>query len=125
MLETQALAAALQADQQQRQQQPDDAVWTLGSASASGDVWCMLQLALHCSQAAAATITSSRRHQLSMTSLKLLKQAAAAVHAAAADWDVWLRGGVSAALGSFVALCSSGGGLGEAAAALEEVRVCA
>lgn len=100
----------------------EDAVWTLGGCARSGDVWCLLQLALHCSHQAAAAASPKRRHRLYMQALRLMRQAAAEVHAAAPDWDVFLRGGASAALGSFVALCSSGaGGAAEAARQLDSV----
>ena len=146
--ETQALAAALAAATQQRAEAAcsldsssadclaccsddmgssssaasEDAVWTLGSCAHAGDVWCLLQLALHCSTQAAAAASPKRRHRLYMQALRLMRQAAAEVHAAAPDWDVFLRGGASAALGSFVALCSSGaGGAAEAARQLDRV----
>jgi hypothetical protein len=146
--ETQALAAALAATHQQQQQQieacsldsssdacaaccsnhtsssvaSEDTVWTLGGCAHAGDVWCLLQLALHCSSQAAAAASPKRRHRLYMQAVRLMRQAAAEVHAAAPDWDVFLRGGASAALGSFVALCSSGaGGTAEAARQLDSV----
>ena len=141
--ETQALAAALVAAQQQQSVRREcscsiaaptcldacsssassqDAVWTLGGCAHAGDVWCLLQLALHCSSQAAAAASPKRRHRLYMQALRLMRQAAAEVHGSAADWDTFLRGGASAALGSFVALCPSGGGAGvEAAAQLERV----
>lgn len=100
----------------------EDAVWTLGGCARSGDVWCLLQLALHCSHQAAAAASPKRRRRLYMQALRLMWQAAAEVHAAAPEWDVFLRGGASAALGSFVALCSSGaGGAAEAARQLDSV----
>lgn len=145
--ETQALAATLAAATQQRAEAAcsldsssvdclaccsgdmgsssaasEDAVWTLGSCAHAGDVWCLLQLALHCSTQAAAAVSPKRRHRLYMQALRLMRQAAAEVHAAAPDWDVFLRGGASAVLGSFVALCSSGaGGAAEAARQLDSV----
>lgn len=136
--ETQALAAALAAQHQQQAEcswsdgapaclepsssSSEDVVWTLGGCARAGDVWCLLQLALHCSTQAAAAASPKRRHRLHMQSLRLMRQAAAEVHSSVADWDTFLRGGASAALGSFVALCSSGaGGAAEAAAQLDGV----
>ena len=123
--EARALAAALLASQQRQRQQDEDAAWTLGAcAAATGDVWCLLQLALLCAHQAEAAATPRARHQRHRASLAFLRLAGAAVHAAAKDWDCWLRCGASAALGSFVALCSSSaGGPAEAAAQLAEVSL--
>lgn len=121
--EAQALSAALLA----ARQQDEDAAWTLGACSAAtSDAWCLLQLARICARQAEAAPTPTQRRQRHHAALRLIKQAGAVVHAAAADWDqdeVWLRCGASAALGSFVALCSSSrGGPAEAAAQLSQVR---
>lgn len=93
--------------QHEQQMVHDDAVWAYGSCAAQGDVWCLLQLAHLCAEDAAGTAAPSVRRQQHATSRALLNQAASTVYNAASSWDIWLTGGASAALDSFVALCSS------------------
>lgn len=100
---------------------PDDAVWAYGRCAAQGDAWCLLSMAQLAAESAADADVACRRRQLSATSLNLLCQAAAVVHAAPEGWDLWLRGGANAALGSFVALCSSGGSPADVACQLAAV----
>lgn len=77
--------------------------------AAQGDVWCLLKAAqAQSEQAAGACRQPVRRHRYA-ASRRLVQRAAAAVHGAAADWDTWMHGGASAALGSFVVLCTSAG----------------
>lgn len=89
-----------------------DAVWTHGACAArpGGDVWCLLCLARHAADAAGAARAPRHRRQLHAASLRLLRAAAGAVHAAPREWEAWLTGGVHAALGSLVVLAASGGG---------------
>ncbi|KAL4421466.1 hypothetical protein ABPG75_010757 [Micractinium tetrahymenae] len=101
----------------------DDAVWAYGACAAQpgGDVWSLLCLARHAADAAGAALASRHRRQLHAATLRLLRAAACAVHAAPHEWEAWLAGGAHAALGSFVVLCSSGGSAAELAAQLAAI----
>lgn len=100
-----------------------DAVWTHGVCAVrpGGDVWSLLCLARHAADAAGAARTPRHRRQLHAASLRLLRAAAGAVHAAPREWEAWLTGSVHAALGSFVVLAASGGGGAELAPQLAAV----
>lgn len=125
------LAAALQRDNGATEHNPSslaascpwqsDALRCYSTCAAQGDVWCLLKAAQIHFEQAAATSTQPLRRQRYAASRLLVQRAADAVHGAAVEWDTWLHGGASAALGSFVVLCSSAG-LGHAVQQLATVQ---